>query len=185
MIQLQTIYPLGVYLGTFFLSAHVIADFLAFTCGYQLFRYFHIRHGDVIDEDNRLMLVVAAAAGALIGSRLLAALESPSQFLHPPSMLYYVSGSTIVGGLLGGVVAVELTKWLAGIRIRTGDQLVFPIILGMCIGRVGCFLTGVYDNTVGLPSSLPWAFDQGDGVLRHPTSAYEIITLVLTVYPYN
>ena len=49
----------------------------------------------------------------------------------------------------------------------------------MAIGRIGCLLTGITDRTVGIASSLPWAFDQGDGIPRHPTSFYEIIFLIL------
>ena len=59
----------------------------------------------------------------------------------------------------------------------TGDLFAFPLIAGIMVGRVGCALTGVSDGTVGNPSNLAWAFDQGDGISRHPTSLYEIIFL--------
>jgi hypothetical protein len=37
---------------------------------------------------------------------------------------------------------------------------------------------GVYEETYGLPSSLPWAMDLGDGIQRHPVALYEIIFLI-------
>ncbi len=57
--------------------------------------------------------------------------------------------------------------------------MTYPIILGMIIGRIGCFLAGVQDGTYGVESSLPWAMDLGDGIRRHPTNLYEIIFLGL------
>lgn len=57
----------------------------------------------------------------------------------------------------------------------TGNRFVGPILLGILIGRVGCFLTGLYDDTSGVPTSLPWGHDFGDGVPRHPTQLYEML----------
>jgi prolipoprotein diacylglyceryltransferase len=50
---------------------------------------------------------------------------------------------------------------------------VFPLILDTCIGRVGCFLTGLADHTHGVATALPWAVGFGDGVGRHPTQLCE------------
>ena len=47
----------------------------------------------------------------------------------------------------------------------------------MCIGRVGCFLTGLADHTCGVHTSLPWGVDFGDGA-RHPAQLYEIAFLL-------
>ena len=51
--------------------------------------------------------------------------------------------------------------------------------LTTAIGRIGCFLTGLDDHTYGIPTSLPWGVDFGDGIPRHPTQIYEIIFLLL------
>ena len=48
----------------------------------------------------------------------------------------------------------------------------------MCLGRVGCFLTGLPDHTYGNFTSLPWGVNFGDGS-RHPTQLYEIAFLML------
>ena len=49
---------------------------------------------------------------------------------------------------------------------NTSDSvsLVWPIAVGLGLGRVGCFLAGLHDDTVGLPTVLPWGVDFGDGV---------------------
>ena len=57
--------------------------------------------------------------------------------------------------------------------------MVFPLVLGIAVGRIGCFLTGLTDNTYGTPTSLPWGVDFGDSVLRHPTQLYEMAFLLL------
>jgi prolipoprotein diacylglyceryltransferase len=91
----------------------------------------------------------------------------------------WLGGKTIVGGLLGGTLAVEWCKARLGITERTGDLFVLPMIVAMMIGRVGCFFAGLADRTYGNPSNLPWAVDFGDGVGRHPTQLYEILFLAL------
>jgi phosphatidylglycerol:prolipoprotein diacylglycerol transferase len=69
-----------------------------------------------------------------------------------------------------------------GIRESTGDLYVYPLMLGVAIGRVGCFLTGLADDTYGVPTRLPWGVDFGDGVPRHPTQLYEIAFLALLAF---
>ena len=55
--------------------------------------------------------------------------------------------------------------------------MTYPLILGMMIGRVGCFFAGLQDATYGVATSLPWGIDLGDGIARHPTNLYEMIFL--------
>jgi prolipoprotein diacylglyceryltransferase len=56
---------------------------------------------------------------------------------------------------------------------------VFPLMLGMAVGRIGCFLTGLDDHTYGVATRLPWGVDFGDGVRRHPTQLYDIVFLIV------
>src|SRR5260221_11390397 len=73
-----------------------------------------------------------------------------------------MSGKTIVGALIGGLIAVELAKHILGIKQRTGDLFAVPLCLGIAIGRIGCFLTGLEDHTSGVATSLPWGVNFGD-----------------------
>ena len=124
--------------------------------------------------------VYGGSSGALIGSWLLGALEDPSLFFNPKgNWLYYFQSKTIIGALLGGLAGVEIAKKIVGETRSSGDLFVFPLILGMMIGRVGCFSMGVAEPTYGIASSLPWALDLGDGIPRHPTALYEILFLLL------
>jgi prolipoprotein diacylglyceryltransferase len=122
-----------------------------------------------------------AAAGAALGARLLAWLANPEATYDLPGVL--LGGKTIVGGLIGGLIGVELVKWSMGIRRSTGDLYAPALAVAIAIGRVGCLLTGIADDTSGRPTSLPWGMDLGDGVSRHPTQLYEIVVLAAMVVP--
>jgi phosphatidylglycerol---prolipoprotein diacylglyceryl transferase len=80
-----------------------------------------------------------------------------------------------------GLLTVELVKRYIGLRQSTGDLYAIPLALGIAIGRIGCFLTGLSDNTYGTPTSLPWAVNFGDNIPRHPTQLYEIAFLLALI----
>ncbi|HEY0141900.1 MAG TPA: prolipoprotein diacylglyceryl transferase family protein [Thermoanaerobaculia bacterium] len=158
------------------MKLHTLLEIAGSTAGVLLYARLRAKQGDPVSDSSRLTVLVAAAIGAMIGARLLWWLGEPNL-----SLAQILSGKTIVGGLLGGLIAVELVKKLAGIHTRTGDLFVFPLILATIIGRIGCFLAGPADHTHGHPSNLPWAMAIGDGVRRHPVVLYEIAFLLLLV----
>lgn len=80
---------------------------------------------------------------------------------------------SIEGALAGAIVAVELYKRQRGISGRTAALYALPIALGIAVGRIGCFLAGLEDFTYGTPTTLPWGYDFGDGIPRHPVQLYE------------
>jgi phosphatidylglycerol:prolipoprotein diacylglycerol transferase len=88
-------------------------------------------------------------------------------------------GRSIVGALAGAVTTIEVFKWRKGIRGSTGLIFVPAFATSVIIGRIGCYLSGLEDNTYGLPTALPWGHDFGDGVLRHPVQLYESFSMLL------
>jgi len=84
----------------------------------------------------------------------------------------------VIEGEISHKPIMEITKKFLGVAHSTGDAFVFPLILGIAVGRIGCFLTGLPDHTHGVHTNLPWAVDFGDGP-RHPTQLYEIAFLLL------
>jgi phosphatidylglycerol---prolipoprotein diacylglyceryl transferase len=164
---------------------HPFFEALAYAGGYAVFRIQRARQGDILAEPQRWTIFAAAAVGALVGSRFLGLAEQwptllaawrAHQFL---AVVVSPGGKTIVGGLLGGWLAVELVKRLTGMHTRTGDLFALPLCIGIAIGRIGCFVAGLADDTYGKPTTLPWAVDFGDGIGRHPTQLYEILFLLL------
>ena len=168
-------YPVELAWGSFRLPVHLLCEVLAYSLGYRLYLALRARAIDPISDQGRQLIFVGAAAGALLGSRLLGLLEHPTLLLHPPGgWLYYATNKTIVGGFLGGLIGVELVKKRLGIRASSGDLMVFPILLGLALGRLGCHLSGLQDGTFGTATRLPWGLNFGDGILRHPTNLYEV-----------
>jgi phosphatidylglycerol---prolipoprotein diacylglyceryl transferase len=157
-------------------EAHFLFEALAYTIAF--FVYLKIRRtvGDAVTDSSRWTVITAAIAGAALGSRMLYWVENPAMTAeHWRDAAYLLGGKTIVGGLIGGLIAVELAKRLMGEARSTGDLFAAPIALGLAIGRVGCSFAGLADNTYGTPTSLPWGVDFGDGIPRHPTQLYECV----------
>jgi prolipoprotein diacylglyceryltransferase len=128
--------------------------------------------------------MLGAMLGALIGSRVIAVLETP-QVLHHLSFSVLYQSKTIVGGLLGGLFGVELIKKIIDVNIASGDVYVIPILVALIIGRIGCFSMGIDEPTYGVPTHFFMGMDLGDGVLRHPIMLYEMIYLMLLIFFFN
>jgi prolipoprotein diacylglyceryltransferase len=164
---------------------HPVFETLAYAVGYAVFRRIRERQGDVVAEPQRWTVLAAAAVGALLGSRLLGLaeqgpiVEAAWRTGHMWQLVFSPGGKTIVGGLLGGWLGVEIVKRFNGIHRRTGDLFALPLCVGIAVGRIGCFIAGLADDTYGKPTTLPWAVDLGDGIGRHPVQIYEIIFLII------
>jgi len=172
-------FPYYIRLWGWSVHPHLFFEWLAYLLAIGCYFLLRRRFGDILSASTRWTVVVAAVAGGAVGSKILFWLEDPSltlQNLHSPE--YLVGGKTIVGGLIGGLVVVELIKRYAGVQSSTGDLYAIPLALGIAVGRVGCFLTGLSDNTWGNPTRLTWGIDFGDGISRHPTQLYEIVFLL-------
>jgi phosphatidylglycerol:prolipoprotein diacylglycerol transferase len=173
-------FPVYIAIGPLRLHPHFVFEMLAYTIGFQVYLWLRRRQGDRIADGARWSVIAAAIAGAAIGSKVLYWFEDPvATWRHLGDPVFLLQGKTIVGGLLGGLIGVELTKYALGVRESTGDLFAVPLAIGAAIGRIGCFLTGLSDDTYGVATSLPWGVDFGDGITRHPTQLYESLFLVV------
>ncbi len=160
---------------------HTIFEMLAYAVGFRVFLWQRRKAAPRVFDGNGAVAAVAAGAliGAALGARLSYWIDDPrTAFAGFPDWRHLLAGKSIVGALLGGVLGVETAKRLAGVQGSSGDAFVLPLTIGMCIGRVGCFLAGLPDHTYGIATSLPWGVDFGDGIPRHPTQLYEIAFLL-------
>jgi len=164
------------------LLIHALFEMLAIGVGAQLYARNLRRQGSgSLTSGANFRVAVGCLVGAIAGSKLAIWLEYPHVMsLYWGSPLLIFTGQSIVGGLIGGLIGVEIGKRIAGITRSTGDAFVMPLIAGIAIGRIGCFLAGLHDDTFGIATSLPWGVDFGDGVKRHPTQLYDI-AFVLTL----
>jgi phosphatidylglycerol:prolipoprotein diacylglycerol transferase len=172
-------FPVLIHLGPLTIPPHQVLEALGCFLAFRLYLALRRRGGDPLPAERRLVLLAAATVGAALGSKLLALAWNPFPVLVHPDLRVLMAGKTIVGGLLGGLATVEIAKKWVGETTPTGDLYVFPLIVGIGVGRIGCFLTGLADDTYGNPTRLPWGIDFGDGIARHPTQLYEIAFLAV------
>jgi phosphatidylglycerol:prolipoprotein diacylglycerol transferase len=171
-------FPIFIKIGPVSIHPHLFFETLAYFIGFRV--YLYTRNKDRIPFDKAIWVVIGAIGGAALGSKLLYWMENPLKTFHNfTNLTYLMAGKTIVGGLLGGLIGVETAKNLIGWKRSTGDDFVIPLIIGMSIGRIGCFLTGLSDHTHGNPTTWMTGVDFGDGVPRHPTQLYEIAYLLV------
>jgi prolipoprotein diacylglyceryltransferase len=121
---------------------------------------------------KKLGLALAAFVGGALGAKLPFVLEHhPTQWLAGAA--WFSDGKTIVAGLIGAYLAVELAKPVLEVRVKTGDSFAAPLAFAMAVGRWGCFCHGC---CYGTATTLPWGvwFNTPDGPMKcHPTQIYE------------
>jgi len=158
-------------------NMHLVLEYLAFFVAFRYYVFLRKKGSDIISSNNRLSIIIGAIFGALFLSRLIAFFENP--VLHyEQGWLSILNNKTIMGGLFGGLLGVELAKKIIGEKQSSGDLFTLPIIFGIIVGRIGCFLAGIKEFTFGTETSFILGMDLGDGLQRHPIALYEIVFLI-------
>lgn len=125
-----------------------------------------------LTSGNKAAITMGAFCGAMIGAKLPFALADWDGL--QAGTVWFSNGKTIVCGMVGAYFAVELTKWIFHIKIKTGDTFALPAAVAVGIGRLACLTAGC---CFGTPTSLPWGmrFELADhgATPRHPTQIYE------------
>jgi phosphatidylglycerol:prolipoprotein diacylglycerol transferase len=95
-------------------------------------------------RDSRLLLIyIAALAGAFLGAKAVYLAAEGWMFWNDPHRwMFWGTGKTILGALLGGYLGVEIAKKFVGYTQPTGDYFAIVAPLGILLGRVGCLMHG-------------------------------------------
>jgi len=154
--------------------AHPLFDVAAWSTGaavgYGLFRWRLRERLSFVAGVTGPGYFVSLAAGAAVGAWLTGSLNTLRQ--GSPALSH-----SVVGALVGAILAVEIYKAVRGVRGSTGGVFVGSFATGIMIGRWGCLFTGLPDRTYGVPTTLPWGVDLGDGVSRQPVQVYESLAM--------
>ncbi len=161
------------------INIHLVLEYLSFFIGFRYYVYLKKGYPDKISKTNRISIILGAALGAFIGSRLFGFLENPVFNISIQNCIQLLNTKTIMGGLFGGLLGVELSKKIIHEKNSSGDLFTFPIIVGIFIGRIGCFLSGTKEFTYGKQTTFITGMDLGDHLQRHPIALYELVFLAL------
>ncbi len=101
-----------------------------------------------LDARENTGVFLLAVGGAILGAylfqlpaSLLAWTAPPPDGARGPDGLL-LGGRTVLGGLLGGWIAVEAGKRAFGIAKPTGDAFALPLAIALGFGRLGCASAG-------------------------------------------
>lgn len=124
-------------------------------------------------RDDRLVLIyIAALAGAFFGAKLVyLGAEGWLHWHDANRWVILATGKSIIGGLLGGYLAVEVAKRLLKYNGATGDWFAVIAPIGLMFGRVGCMIHGC---CLGCVCEKSWfTLDDASGIPRWPASQME------------
>ena len=94
------------------------------------------------DIENLMFSMSGCFLGSMIGASLFnTILFGQNNTLQKITELD-ISGMSVLGGVLGGFIGVEIFKKIVGHKESTGDAFAIAIPIGHAIGRIGCFLSG-------------------------------------------
>jgi phosphatidylglycerol:prolipoprotein diacylglycerol transferase len=167
------VFPILFNIGSLPIQSYAVFVMLAFLVAWRVRKVELARFGHPKWPGYHWVLV-GALLGAMVGAKVGMLMFEPT--LQIERMLSFdFTGKTVVGGLIGGYLGVEIAKKCVGITQSTGDAFAVGVPLAQAVGRVGCLLNGC---CYGTPFSGMWAMDLAE-VSRHPTQVYESIMLIV------
>lgn len=172
-------FPVTFHLFGKSILAHPVFETAGIFIGMRYYFYLKRKSHEKVSFNVSAAVLIGATAGALFGSKLIGNLENPYAFFSDFDLKRFWTNNTIVGGLAFGLIGVEIAKKAVGHKKSTGDLMVYPLMLAMIIGRIGCFLTGIHEQTYGIPTHSMFGMYLGDQYRRHPVALYEIAFLVV------
>ena len=155
---------------------HLLFDLLAYIVGtLLLWKVFKPSRPTIEDENLRYAYYTIVIIGAFFVAFFIGSLNT----LVSLDSSNIIIGKSILGAIVGGVIAVEIFKKIMNIKGSTGAYFVPSLAVGIAIGRIGCFVSGLEDYTYGVETNSIFGYDFGDGVLRHPVQLYESLTMAI------
>ena len=170
------------WFGILHASAYAACMVVAFIVGYLA----TLPRARLIDlpEPTLLTIFMLALVGGVVGARLGEVWEQWPAFARSQTggrlgtvpLLVKIAdidsgGMVWYGGALRGSALILLFVRRQRLPLLAIADLMLPsAVLGLGIGRVGCFLNGC---CYGKPTDLPWAVVGANGLHIHPTQLYE------------
>lgn len=163
------VHPVLLHVGGVALPSYGVFVAMGMFVGWWVRRREVARLGYVASPGHR-WVGLGALLGAAVGSKLgmvLFGADLGELWHHMLDADF--TGKTVVGGVAGGYLGVELTKRIVGVSHSTGDGFAVALPLAQGFGRIGCLLHGC---CAGIVTEGPVAVLVG-GVRRLPAPAFE------------
>lgn len=139
------------YWGHWHPICHLGFEVLGYVASFYCYK--HQTIPDSLSPAQRKKLKWWTLGGAIVGAKLVPFLET----VQTVGLVALLAGKSLAGGLLGGIVGSEVGKWRLMLgTASTGDVLVYPLLLGSVVGRLGCSCSAVIDGMVGIPLPATW-----------------------------
>lgn len=95
----------------------------------------------------RLPIYVCAFIGAIVGAKV-------PIWLSYGWYGYILQGKSVMGGILGAFLAINLYKKCSGHTGGFGGRFVIPLAVAIGFGKIGCYLNGCCGGTLAFPVQL-------------------------------
>lgn len=182
-------HPILFEVGNFSVESYWIFTILGFILG-GIIIYWQAKKKNLDSHKAKCLILVTITSG-LIGSRLGYVLLNFTSYQKDLLKIFqfWKGGFSWQGGFIVAFLTIlpilkndkeKIGKWL--------DIIIFGMLLGHSIGRIGCFLNGC---CYGIITNVPWAIkfpNLVDNLLRHPTQLYEAFSyflIFLLLYSYS
>ncbi len=141
--------------GNFDVNTYGLLIVLAFSAAFLLVHVRALRIG--WNPDRLVGAYLSAAVGGMLGGRVgYAVTVDAARTFSDPSTLASCAGFMLYGGIIGGVIAVGLYAVVAKIDVWKLADLAGPaILIGVAVGRLGCFFAGCCHGAVAPLGSDP------------------------------
>jgi phosphatidylglycerol:prolipoprotein diacylglycerol transferase len=137
------VHPVLFSVGGWSVYSYGVMLALAFLACWLLARWYLPRKG--LSAELATDLLLAAAAGGIVGARALYVATNWALFAANPLWIFQLQrgGMVFYGGLAGGALAVTAYVLIMKLPVPVvADTAALALPLGSAIGRLGCFLNG-------------------------------------------
>lgn len=156
-----------------------LAYILGFLLGYRALKQAHgAGKFPTLKDSDVENLILWLIGGVIFGGRLGYCLQNLTEWVRDPMYFFKFSqgGMAFFGGLAGVVLVLIFYSRRKGLRFAVlGDVCTVPAALGLGLGRIANFING---ELPGVKTDGTWGviFPGTDGVPRHPSVLYEMVT---------
>jgi phosphatidylglycerol:prolipoprotein diacylglycerol transferase len=166
---------------------------IAMICAYVLSMFLARQYCSSPNRDSVPFLFLLAYVSGWFGARALGILTEETERFADGSWigaLFSFGPMTFYGGALAGTLAVLIALWTLKRPVLELFDIAMPsVLVGLAVGRVGCFLNGC-DYGYPAPTQTWWAHVNpilNDDIARYPTQLEEsaasfILALVSSVW---